>query len=81
MSDHSKTRLAFYFLCEKEACSEKFSREELQEATGWSASTVDAYRSKRWRDMVIGPIDGFYTCVGISEMSLNDFITLQKQTV
>ncbi len=80
MSDHGKTRQAFYFLCEKESCSQKFSQEELQKATGWSASTIKTYQTKNWKDKVIGTEDGFYTSVGIIDMTLNDFIALQKQT-
>ncbi|AMP90318.1 TPA: hypothetical protein ACIZB4_001271 [Legionella pneumophila] len=80
MSDHRKTRLAFYFLCEKEACSESFSLDELEQAAEWSASTVDTYLSKKWKHIVSRSADGLYTCAGICKMSLNEFVNLQKQT-
>ena len=78
---YRRTRLAFYFLCEKEATSQRFSLDELEQKTNWKKKTVSSYLSKRWKNLVTNPAENAYECKGICKMSLNDFINLQKQTI
>ena len=74
---HVKTRLAYQFLKSREG--QLVSSAEIREATQWADGTVRSYLSKNWKPFLIREGSGIYRVTGVSRLTEDDFVGVQKQ--
>ncbi len=73
-------RKAYRFFCDAERRSINFTLQDVADATGWSLSTVDSYRTKKWHFMLTEN-EGAYTCSNVASLSEDAFVRLHAQRV
>ena len=57
MSDYEKVEKAYDFFLQRLDNDLTFSTPELMQATGWAKSSVDSYRTKKWKGL-LEPLGG-----------------------
>jgi hypothetical protein len=62
MASSDSPERGFEFFRERALDGESFTLEELENASGWSRSSIDTYRSKQWKELLEKGADGAF-CV------------------
>ena len=72
-------RRAYRFLIEAEQAGRLFTQEELARASGWKATTTEAYVTKKLRPY-LEQDRGHFKCSGLSQFTEENFCRLCSQT-
>ncbi|MCA9955004.1 MAG: DUF3644 domain-containing protein, partial [Anaerolineales bacterium] len=78
MSNQEKTRKIYKFFIDAEEEKRTISLEEIANESGWSASTVRTYKTKKWHFFLKSRGKGF-VCEGIKKISEDAFVRLHTQ--
>jgi len=70
---------AFEFFIQKEQANEVFTKDELEQQTGWKRSTIESYLTKKWNKFVFTTGEGKYRVKGMQGLSIAEFAKLHSQ--
>ncbi len=76
----ARIRKAYRFFPDAERRDKEFTLQDVADATGWSTSTVESYKSKKWHFMLKSTNSGF-KCEGAMDLSEDTFVRLHAQKV
>ena len=79
MKNTGKIQKAYDFFCKMEKEGNSFTQNDIQLTTGWSKSTADGDRTKKWHQFIVEDEDEKLSCRGLLSLPFESFIKLYEQ--